>query len=181
MPMPMMPMPTDWKATGALGGLYGGMQAQYQTDAMRDATRQAELDYALKQHDLHQKLLDDPVREAQRTAEITKANEFNTLSPTRIEGAQTDLSDKKWTLEEKRRISQTAQQAEFFAGLPDALDSAKAGGPAAQKAVWDEANAKGKPLGINIGDEWNMDNEVRLRSNAQKHFNRSHIFVKWLR
>lgn len=168
MPMPMMNMPTDWKATGALGGLYGGMQAQYQSDAMKDATRQAELDYALKQHDYQQRLLDDPVREAQRTSEITKANEFNTLSPTRIDSAQTDLEDKKYSLAEKKRIAQTAAQAEFFSGLPQALEESKQGGPAAQKAVWDDYNAKGKALGINIGDEWNLDNEARLKSNAQK-------------
>lgn len=168
MAMPMVGMPSNWKAEGLLGGLYGGMQAQYQSDAMRDATRQAEIDYAIKQHDYQQKLLDDPVKDAQRTAEITKANEYNTLSPTRIEGATTDLEDKKYTFEQKKKIARTAEQAEFFAGLPQALEEAKAGGPAAHRAVWEDHYNKGKALGIDIGKEWNMDTDARLKANYQK-------------
>jgi len=168
MAMPMVGMPSNWKAEGLLGGLYGGMQAQYQSDAMQDATRQADIEYAMKQHDLKQKLADEPAIEAERAARITKANEYNTLSPTRIEGATNELEDKKWTMAEKKKIARTAEQAEFFAGLPQALEEAKAGGPAAHRAVWQDHYNKGKALGIDIGAEWNMDTDARLKANYQK-------------
>lgn len=176
MAMPMVGMPSNWKAEGLLGGLYGGMQAQYQSDAMRDATRQADLDYAIKNYDFGEKQLDAPVREAQRTAEITKAKEYNTLSPTRIEDAQLGLQDKKWSFEEKKRISQTAQQAEFFAGVSQALEphlGPDGGGRLSQgyRDAWKSAYEEGKKLGIDIGQEWSMDNEARLRGNASKAVN----------
>lgn len=174
MAMPMTGMPASgWKAEGLLGGLYGGMQAQYQSDAMRDATRAAELDHAIKQYELRQKIADEPAVEAERAARITRANEFNTLSPTRIEDAQTELAGKKYTFEQRQKMDKLADAAEFYASSSAALKEAATdpdGGKLSPKyrAMWKEYQTEAKSKGLDIGDEWSIENEFKLHNRGMK-------------
>lgn len=175
MAMPMTGMPASgWKAEGLLGGLYGGMQAQYQSDAMRDATRAAELDHAIKQYELRQKIADEPAVEAERAARITRANEFNTLSPTRIEDAQTSLEDKKYSSEQRKKVDKLADAAEFFASTSEAMKQAatdpEGGGRLSPgyRALWKQYQDEAKARGLDIGDEWSLENEQKLHNRGLK-------------
>lgn len=103
-----------WKPEGALGGFLGGVGASYGMEEMDDANRTRDLADAIKQHELDQSLLDDPVKARKRQYELESEIPTKTAKDTTDRDWNTSGNARK-ALEEKLIKEQQDNEKQRYA------------------------------------------------------------------